>query len=75
MHDLLAQSCVLQSVPHDTTWMFENPDMTQTACYSSDPMISSGSKVFRIYVHLRPLYTGLYCFLYIHYCEVSFEQS
>jgi hypothetical protein len=35
-------------------------------CTGSDPTISYGSKVFRIYVHLRLLYTRLYCVLYTY---------
>ena len=35
-------------------------------CSGSDPIISSGSKVFRVHVHLRLLYTGLYCVPYTY---------
>lgn len=35
-------------------------------CSGSDPIISSGSKVFRVHVYLRLLYTGLYCVPYTY---------
>jgi len=46
-------------------------------CSGSDPIISSGSKVFRVHVCIfkATLYRAVLCSLYLHYCEISFEQS